>query len=959
MLKKIISTLVFLFIVTNFLNAESRLVKLINVDLSDASKLEKIELLNLAVIDINETELITIADDFQFAQLVSEEINFNVIKGKIDLSKLYILSGKRNQKLDEINISAEEFYKFSNNVIIVSETGENIESDLLGKIPVSEIKRTFKNVKSVFNTVQSDEIDALITSVVEDVDSGSVEYYIQGLQDFGTRFLRHPNRKEVALWIKNEFEIMGYTDVVLDSFSISGYMQYNVVATYPSAVPSTKYIVVGGHHDSITNQSLSDTFAPAPGADDNASGTTAVLESARVLKANNFESEVNIKFVTFAAEELGLYGGFDYARFAANSGMDVKLMINHDMISNNKRSLSNSVVDINYYSGSDAFSQLAYQNVGKFTRINAEFGSGNSSGSDSYAFWQNGFNAIYFEERDFSSFYHTSEDLIHHYDMSFCSEVVRASVATLISTSVAPSPVSNFTIADVGNGTSLYMEWQANTDYDLAGYKIFVGTSDGSYTDEFETVNNYYTVEGLTEGTLYYVGVAAIDSDNYESVISQRSMTPNQNPLAPSGIEIEPVWMGVKMMWAPNKELDIAGYNVYRSGIDTEEIIKLNDQLITDNTFTDNTIESGVYYEYIIRAVDTDQNESMNTDYLISRGVTLDQGILLVDETADGDGAVFSPTDEEVDSFYENMINNYNYTTFDLKTVGKINLSDLGAYNVIIWYGDDKTDQSAMSYRDDIRKYLEFGGKFLYSGYRPSKTFEGVSSLSKTFSEGDFLYDCFKINKINYSLIGKFNGALSQADVYTDLFLDQNKVSTMSDLHINGIETFDLVNSMDEIYEYGSTYATNLPQGSLVGGTVGSAYFGEDFSSVILSFPLYYIDQNSATSFVNYILNNKFGLTTDIENEEAKIPTSFSLMQNYPNPFNPTTKIKYQVSSIEKVSLKIYDILGREIAKLVNELQAPGTYEVEFDASKLSSGVYFYSLNAGEFSAVKKLLLLK
>ncbi len=93
-------------------------------------------------------------------------------------------------------------------------------------------------------------------------------------------------------------------------------------------------------------------------------------------------------------------------------------------------------------------------------------------------------------------------------------------------------------------------------------------------------------------------------------------------------------------------------------------------------------------------------------------------------------------------------------------------------------------------------------------------------------------------------------------------------------------------------------------------------------------------------------------------------PVDFMLYQNYPNPFNPTTKIKYSIPSVgtslmKFLQLKVYNILGREIATLVNKQQPPGNYEVEFDASKLSSGVYFYRLTTGSFVETKKMILLK
>ena len=92
---------------------------------------------------------------------------------------------------------------------------------------------------------------------------------------------------------------------------------------------------------------------------------------------------------------------------------------------------------------------------------------------------------------------------------------------------------------------------------------------------------------------------------------------------------------------------------------------------------------------------------------------------------------------------------------------------------------------------------------------------------------------------------------------------------------------------------------------------------------------------------------------------EKNIPTVFSLEQNYPNPFNPSTVISYQLPVSGDVTLKVYDILGNEIAILVNEYKTAGKYEVEFNASSLPSGVYFYQLKAGEFRKTKKMVLLK
>ena len=98
---------------------------------------------------------------------------------------------------------------------------------------------------------------------------------------------------------------------------------------------------------------------------------------------------------------------------------------------------------------------------------------------------------------------------------------------------------------------------------------------------------------------------------------------------------------------------------------------------------------------------------------------------------------------------------------------------------------------------------------------------------------------------------------------------------------------------------------------------------------------------------------------TNIEYDDLNLPTTYDLYQNYPNPFNPTTKIKYAIPERSIVELKVYDVIGREVELLVNEEQDLGYYELDFNASKFSSGVYFYQLKAGTFIQTKKMILVK
>jgi endo-1,4-beta-xylanase len=110
------------------------------------------------------------------------------------------------------------------------------------------------------------------------------------------------------------------------------------------------------------------------------------------------------------------------------------------------------------------------------------------------------------------------------------------------------------------------------------------------------------------------------------------------------------------------------------------------------------------------------------------------------------------------------------------------------------------------------------------------------------------------------------------------------------------------------------------------------------------------------TWLAQYVKDNPL---TGINETASNTPSKYELDQNYPNPFNPTTNIRYSIAKTAKVTLKVYDVLGRVVQTLVNTVQMPGQYTVTLNAGNLASGIYFYRINAGDFSAIKKLILLK
>ncbi len=140
------------------------------------------------------------------------------------------------------------------------------------------------------------------------------------------------------------------------------------------------------------------------------------------------------------------------------------------------------------------------------------------------------------------------------------------------------------------------------------------------------------------------------------------------------------------------------------------------------------------------------------------------------------------------------------------------------------------------------------------------------------------------------------------------------------------------------------------------------------WASVAISGTAVYVvwEDNRNLNWEIYFKCNLSGNPSKVNNISTEIPSKYSLLQNYPNPFNPITKIIFQIPFCNTcygknplVTLKVIDILGKEVTVLVNEELNAGTYEITFDGSQLTSGIYFYSMTAGDFTETKKMLLIK
>lgn len=362
--------------------------------------------------------------------------------------------------------------------------------------------------ESVIQTIINEtNLDSLIYFVKE--LSGEVPTNIGGAQyTIISRHKNQPGNDKAAEYIKQKLQ--GYGLTVYDQwFSTTG---RNVYAVQPGTVyPNKKYIICA-HYDSYT---LSQTIAP--GADDNASGTAAVIESARIL--SKYLADYTIIYALWDEEEQGLVGARYYAQQAFNTGDSIMGVVNLDMIawdSNN-----NNVAEIHTRStGTSIFLKDKMVEINNLYSTGLTFAIKNpgSTYSDHAAFWERGYGAILLIEdnNDFNAYYHSTNDKVQYFNQPYYLKMSKAAIGTFSTlanvTTIVPVELYAFTASAV-NETAV-LEWITSTELNNLGFEVersipqsgsfvTIGFVEGKGT---ATETNYYsfTDRNLTAGKYYY-----------------------------------------------------------------------------------------------------------------------------------------------------------------------------------------------------------------------------------------------------------------------------------------------------------------------------------------------------------------------------------------------------------------------------------------------------------------------
>lgn len=757
----------------------------------------------------------------------------------------------------------------------------------------------------------------VVQQILNDVNPDSLIFFVEELSGEVTTLINgtpvtilsrnkyQPGNEQAKDYIVQKLESYGLTADV-QSFSSTG---KNVIGIQPGTeFPNQQYMICA-HYDDMPSGTV------APGADDNASGTAAVLEAARILSQYSFP--FTILYALWDEEEQGLIGSEYYANQAAANGDSILGVFNLDMVAWD--SDNDYIVNIHTDNVANTF-----QLYDKMVEVNDQYNLGltivevypAAPYSDHESFLNAGYSAILLieDDNDFNNYYHTTNDLVQYFNQPYYLKSAQLAIGALatfafnLNMEIIHTPIASMEVSQEIQ-TSAFISTGLNIGTGTGAPRLYYRVDTGGGFSDFYEVT----------------GTPAIESATYNFVI----------PAQPLGSKVQ----------------------YYLAAQDEDATIVTTLPKGGGGFNPPGNIPPDDLFQFFVGPFTVALSDSaMNLD---NWTVTGGWGLTSTKFTS----APYSFTDSPSGNYGNNANARMTYN-------GVFDLSDaLGAYIEFEtqWDIEDNWDYAQLqvstnsgatwialegNYTNPGTGSFQPNGEPLYDGTQLSWVHE-LMDISE-----------FSGQQITLRFLLMSDGLINEDGWYVDditltvfypipvELVSFNAVSLANSVKLNWTTATELNNSGFEI-ERKSVDDQNWSNIAFIPGkgtTTEVTQYSFTDNSPLTGTSFYRLKQLDFDGTYEY-----FG---PVE-VQGNFITDYVLEQNYPNPFNPVTKLTYKLPMDGFTELKIYDILGNEIATLVEEQQKAGIYTVNFDASDLSSGTYIYKLQSGNFVQVRKMVLLK
>lgn len=755
-------------------------------------------------------------------------------------------------------------------------------------------------VQSIINQVNIDTLNHFVKEL-----SGAIPTTIGGQPyTIVSRHKNQPGNDKAMEYIKEKLQSYGL-NTTIQSFSTTGKNVYAVQTG--TEFPNKKYMICA-HFDDMPSG------ITAPGADDNASGTAAVLEAARILR--NYSFPYTIIYALWDEEEQGLIGSKYYADQAALAGDSILGVLNMDMIA--------------YDGNNDGKFEIHTRSVGSsiqlkdgLLNVNSTYNIGaipiiknpGSTYSDHASFWTKGYGAVLVIEdnNDFHPAYHTVGDLFSTFNIPYFHKLSKLTIGALatfalnLNLEIFHTPIaSSNQITPITTTANIVTGLEVGTGSNAP--RLYYKTSQGSgFSQFYEVIGTTtkssavynFTIPAQQLGTVVQYYIAAQDAAG--NIVAT-------SPIGGSGMN------------PPGSTPPQTLHQFYIAN----SVSAFYDEANNTNNWTVTSTWGTTTTKYV--SAPTSFTESPGGNYTVNMNApfTLNPTI----DLANSLGAML-----EFDAQWD-IEADYDYGQVQVSTNNGTTWTPLkGLY----------TNPGTGSFQPT--------GEPLYDGIQSTWVKELVD-LSAYVNKQIKLRFLFRSD----NAIQKDGWYIDNISIKTYNIIPVELVTFSAEATENGVKLFWTTGSELNNRGFEVQRSTNLADWQQIGFVNG---YG---TSTALNSYIYF--DNQPLSSISYYrikqvdLDGTFKIYDPVQVDFSTVLT-YELVQNYPNPFNPITTISYSIKEKGFVSLSVFDALGNRVAVLVEEEKPAGKHSINFDAKNLSSGVYYYRIISGSFTETKKMMLLR
>ncbi len=533
-----------------------------------------------------------------------------------------------------------------------------------------------------------------------------------------------------------------------------------------------------------------------------------------------------------------------------------------------------------------------------------------------------------------------------------------------------PSAGVRFRFDRQPSNNDVHRVFASGSDLSTHIYTITNGNGADMVNSTKSVPNNFWNTETLPVGS-YTVMVFAEDTRRLTDTAYLPVTVERGDLVAPAPPVLKAVLNDstnrVTISWYPNTEPDLLGYRLFYSLDGTVWTQRDNETRLTRFTTSvsyDNISGGRTFFR--LAAVDSASptNVSQYSDVYGLRLNSSTTKTLIVDgfDRTEGSGSYHLPSHPFVMTNGFSVAGDFSSCANEALLDGSVGL---GSYAVVLWVlGDESTSDETFSSAEQglVQVFLQHGGKLCVSGSEIGYDLDRTSGPSQ--ADRDFLHDFLKTAYVADDANDPTATGVS-GSLFEGLSLRYGIVAEGAPYEEDWPDVLAPMNGAGASMSYGA---------SGTAGTAGITFSGlfpggvRPGAVMVLGFPFETITERGKRDSLMSRIFTFFGGVTGVNHSILPPPVAgtFALEQNYPNPFNPTTAIRYQIggdgdrgSGAGHVRLAVYDVLGREVALLVDEVQESGLHDVTWDARNVASGVYYYRLTAGSSVAVRTMTVLK